>query len=160
MFISTGQETDLAKFKPVEVKTVEVLNEIILRDPYSLSTFNNNYRTKDNFSQAQAIGLDFDAGVTLDEATELFKDYMHIIAPTRNHQVEKNGVVCDRFRVVLFLEYPIKDNETFEATWYSLADKWRKLDKACKDSSRFYYPSQSIHSFWHLKELVPGVKQG
>lgn len=146
MLVSIGHERDKATFTPFEVKSIGELAELILKQPYSLGTFKDDHRTKDNFIQTKAIGLDFDSGVTLWEATELFKDYMHIIAPSRNHQVEKNGIVEDRFRVILFLSSPITDNETFEATWYSLATKFPKLDKACKDSSRFFYPSKYIHS--------------
>lgn len=146
MFISLGNGTDLVNFKTVQVPNADALAKIIVESPYCLSTFKNGYRKKENFSKAEAIGLDFDEGVTLAEATELFKEYSHIIAPSRSHQIEKNGVVCDRFRVVLFLSTPITDNETFEATWFSLFAKYPKLDKACKDSSRFFYPSQSIHS--------------
>src|SRR5687767_274132 len=99
MLISIGSEENKVRFVATEVTTVEDLSDLILRYPYSLGTFKDNYRKKENFIETRAIGLDFDAGVTLEEATEMFKDYMHIIAPTRSHRVEKNGVVADRFRV-------------------------------------------------------------
>ncbi len=146
MLISIGQDNDKVNFISSEVYSIDELAEAILKTPYSLGTFKNNYRNKENFIQTRSIGLDFDEGLTLEKATELFKEYAHIIAPTRSHRVEKNGVVQDRFRVVLFLQYPITDNETFEATWFSLANKWPNLDKACKDASRFFYPSKFIHS--------------
>ncbi len=146
MLMSIGTDGDKVNFRQTEVSSMEHLAEIILASPYSLGIFQNDYRTKANFIQAEAIGLDFDDGVTLAEAEEMFKDYSHIIAPSRNHQVEKNGVVQDRFRVILLLKYPITDAETFESTWYSLFNKYPKLDKACKDASRFFYPSQFIHA--------------
>lgn len=146
MLISIGTDGDKVNFGAVEVRNMDELAEYILASPYSLGVFKDDYRTKANFIQAESIGLDFDDGVTLAEAEEMFKDYSHIIAPSRNHQVEKNGVKQDRFRVILLLSTPITNAETFEATWFSLYQKYPKLDKACKDASRFFYPSKYIHS--------------
>lgn len=146
MLISLGTEGDKVNFGAVEVSSMDELARLIVASPYSLGVFKDDYRTKANFVQAESIGLDFDDGVTLAEAEELFKDYSHIIAPSRSHQVEKNGVVQDRFRVILFLSTPITDAKVFEATWFSLYQKYPKLDKACKDASRFFYPSKYIHS--------------
>jgi hypothetical protein len=146
MKISIGQDGDKVNFEAVDVRDIRELSELILKSPYSLGIFKDNYRTKANFVQAEAIGLDFDEGMSLAEATELFKDYSHIIAPSRSHQVEKNGKVCDRFRVILILSEPITDAKVFEATWFELFKQFPKLDKACKDASRFFYPSKSVHS--------------
>lgn len=45
--------------------------------------------------------LDFDDGYKLDEALELFKDNTYVIYTTKSHQIEKKGIKCDRFRVIL-----------------------------------------------------------
>jgi hypothetical protein len=153
MKISIGTLGNKRDFRSIEVKELSKLEEIILKSPYSLGTYKNNHRNKENFISTELIGLDFDEGVKIDEAVELFKEYKHIIAPTKSHRVEKNGKVCDRFRVILFLTIPIRDNETFDATWYSLFQKFPKIDKACKDSCRYFDPSISIYS----KNLDQGV---
>lgn len=140
------QEGNLVNFETIEVNSIDHLAKLICTCPYSLSTFKDGYRNKANFIQTGAIGLDFDEGLSLAEAEEVFKDYLHIIAPTRSHRIEKNGKVEDRFRVVLFLSDIIQDSDVFEATWYSLKEKWPWLDKACKDASRFFYPSQFVYS--------------
>lgn len=112
---------------------------------WSPSTFKNNYRKKDNFECTQLIVLDVDDGPNIDEAFKLFCDYKNIIAPTKSHQIEKNGIICDRYRVILFLESGIRDNNTFSATWQSLYNNFPFIDKACKDSSRFFYKSQYVY---------------
>lgn len=134
-------------FIPKNVSSLADLEEVILKRNYSLGTFKNNERSKENFISAEAIGLDFDGGMTLEEAKLSFADYRHVIATTRNHQKEKNGVTCDRFRVILFLTTPITNAQDFEATWHSLAKLAPACDKACKDASRFFYPSQAVVSF-------------
>lgn len=146
MEISIGRENSLAHFDPVIVKNFKQLENIILKRSYSLSTFKNGYRNKENFIQASCIGLDFDGGMTLEQAKTRFAKYRHLIATTRSHQKEKNGVVCDRFRVVLWLKYPILTNETFEATWFELSKEFPEADRACKDGSRFFFPSVEVIS--------------
>lgn len=145
MQISVARKGSNDIFEPKEVTSAGDLKKYILKVPYSFGVFKDNHRKKDNFIKADFLGLDFDEDVTLAEAEELFKEYMYIIAPTRSHQKEKNGKVCDRFRVILILSSPITDNDTFEATWHSLYEKYPKIDKACKDSSRQFYPSLSIY---------------
>lgn len=147
MNISLGiKKDDVVNMRAISVPSLKKLSELICVKHYSLSTFLNSYRNKSNFLQAEAIGLDFDDGMSLEEAEEAFKDYAHIIAPTRSHGKDKNGVIADRFRVILLLDSPITDADTFEATWFSLANKFPKLDRSCKDASRFFYESQYIHA--------------
>lgn len=147
MKISIGKTGNKAKFKAVEISNYKELEKYILTVPYSFGIYKDDYRNKENFLQTELIGLDFDEGVTLEEAEELLKDYTFVIAPTKSHQKEKNGKVFDRFRVILFLSEPITDNEVYEATWFSLYEKFPKIDKACKDSCRYFDPSTSVYKF-------------
>lgn len=54
-----------------------------------------------NNSQQDLLVLDVDDGKTIEEAKVIFKDYKYLIATTKSHQVEKKGVKCDRFRIIL-----------------------------------------------------------
>ncbi len=128
------------------VPSIEKLADVIQMTSYSLGIFKNNHRSKANFIQAEAIGLDFDGGYSLEEAKRDFKPFTHIIAPTRSHQKEKNGVITDRFRVILFLDSPITDCDTFEATWHWCKELWPTTDPQCKDASRFWFPSSEVVS--------------
>lgn len=142
--VSSG---NLGTFESIEAGSLDNLKTIITTQDYSLGRFKGSKRNLANFESAEAIGLDFDDGMSLAEAKEAFKDYSHIIATTKSHGIEKNGKVADRFRVILKLSEPIKDVATFEATWHDLARKFPACDRACKDASRFFYPSKSIESY-------------
>lgn len=147
MKISVSNYGKSKTYTPVEISNYSELEKVILSQPYSLAIFKDNLRNKENFLQTELVGLDFDEGVTLQEAEDLLKDYMYVIAPTKSHRKEKNGNVCDRFRVILFLSEPITDNATFEATWHSVYEKFPKIDKACKDSCRYFDPSTEVYRF-------------
>lgn len=144
--------------KAVTVSTLADLAKLATNSHYSLSTFSKNHRNASNFVQTEAIGLDFDEGLTLAEAKELFAEFRHLILPTKSHQKEKNGVTCDRFRVILFLSSPITDAETYGATWEYLRSQFPACDPACKDPSRQFYRSTGVASMRDDGALVSPVK--
>ena len=164
MRISIGD--DNVNFKPVEVNSLQDFVNLATKHNYSTGIFKNNYRNKANFIEAECIALDVDNedpqdNYTIDGAKQLFADYKHIIMPSKSHQKDKNGRVADRFRVILFLERPITDAKDFTATWGQLLKFYPAADKACKDASRFYYPSPQAYSVneqgssWPVTQYVP-----
>lgn len=129
-------------FKTKKISSWSALSEIMKTENYSFSEFKNNDRKSINFIGADAIGLDFDEGLTIIEAEKRFKEYKHIIVPTKSHKKKKNGKYSDRFRVVLFLKERITSNSVYKNTIQDLLKTNPEADKACSDSSRFFYPSQ------------------
>ena len=122
MRISVAPLNDNVNFKPVEINSLEDLAKYATSSNYSMGVFKDNYRTKKNFQEAQAIAIDVDNdgpndNYTIAEAAEKFAQYEHIIMPSKSHQKEKNGKITDRFRVILFLDRTITDPKDFQATW-------------------------------------------
>lgn len=160
MLISTAPLGNHHQFTPKEISSLDELAEVALNNNYSLATYKQNHRNEKNFIQAAGIGVDIDGGMTLDEAKTLFKDFKHLIMPSKSHQKEKNGIVCDRFRVILFFEDTITNPKDFRATWFELAKFCPQLDEACKDPCRYYYPSIDVISknaegkLWPITQYV------
>jgi len=124
------------------VQTLEEFGDVLKTEMnYSPFIYDKNYRLEINsiLEECNTIMLDFDDGLTIAEARELFKDYTHIIATTKSHQKEKNNHVCDRFRLILPLEKTL--NTTIDEYKEAMAFIILKYgnDKACKDVARFYY---------------------
>jgi len=101
-------------------------------------------RSKANFAASEWAGLDFDEGMTLDEAIKIFDKYLHVIGTTKNHQKPKGGKVCDRFRVFIKLSNMCIDVDDYELT-VKLLIKKHGADKHCYDGGRF---------FWHCPKIV------
>jgi hypothetical protein len=134
-----------ATFTPVDIDGVKSLKQVIKDKNYSLGTFTNDHRTNENFEGAELIGLDFDGGFTLEQATEAFKDYWHIIGTTRSHQIAKNdSPACDRFRVILKAEQKIESAADYKATVKALMTDFPDADRACSDAARYFYPCTEI----------------
>ncbi|CAB4200239.1 AAA domain containing protein [uncultured Caudovirales phage] len=142
----------------VSVANLEELAKLATQKDYSLGVFEKGHRKADSFLKTEAIALDIDDGMTLDQAKKEFADYAHIILPTKSHRKEKNGKVADRFRVILPLEKPITDADTYYATWQALKDRYPAIDPACKDPSRMWYKSERVESLKAQGKKVSPVK--
>lgn len=154
MKISVAKSNSNTAFQPVTVGEFDSMDDLILKHTYSCSTFKNNYRNNDNFESTECIALDFDDGLTLEAAEFAFRKYKNIIAPTRNHQKEKHGKTCDRYRVILFLSEPITESKVYHNTYKSLLEKFPMADTT-SDPARMFYPSQSIYSSTDGETIVP-----
>lgn len=151
MRVSISPQNDNVNFEPREVVTIDDLAKLATTYNYSMGVFKDNYRNKKNFEVAEAIAIDVDNdgpndNYAISEAAEKFAQFKHIIMPSKSHQIEKNGKVADRFRVILFLDKPVTDAKDFQATWKTIYDSYPAADRACKDASRFYFPSTEVYS--------------
>jgi len=155
MKLSISESTQ--NFKPVTTPTFRDLAQHILYYNYSTGIFKNNDRKTNNFISADAIALDFDGGLSLTEAKLRFGKYKHIIAPTRNHQKPKNGITCDRFRVIILLDKRITTPEDYSITMKTILARNTEADQVCKDPARMFYPSKSIYSFKDTGETVKAL---
>lgn len=149
MKVSVG--TDNTTFKPVQVSNLSQLAKVATSGQWSSGVFKDNYRTRCNFLGADSIALDIDNEdpsnqTTLTDAIKLFKDFKHLIMTTKSHQTDKNGVVADRFRVVLFFSRTVTDAKEYYATWNLLRKRFPFIDQACSDPSRLWYASTQVVS--------------
>jgi hypothetical protein len=139
-------------FKQLKVPFYKVMDLVKSKFNYSAGSFKDGYRKKENYvNYSDLIILDVDNGLTLKEAHQKFLPYNHIIATTKSHQKEKNGLVCDRFRVILPTETPITlDSKEYDILMRGVMREYNFVDQSCKDSSRFYYPAKDsivVHKY-------------
>lgn len=133
--------------------------ESILEGPWSPIVTTNNYLKEENFHSCGLLVFDIDNDPTsqqlrLDDALSLFKDYWHILATTRNHQViktlksGKTKPAADRYRLILAFDKEINDLTQYKNLWnfYALALNLKKVADPLKDGARFYYASKEIIS--------------
>jgi len=124
----------------------------VCKKNWSAGTFKDGIRRISNWISSDILALDIDSGCTIEEAKEKFKGYKAIFATTKSHQKEKNGIICDRFRVLLPLELTITSESDYRATWFAAFKLWPFIDEACKDPSRFFYPSGKVV---HIQDGIP-----
>jgi len=115
-------------------------HEITAQFEYSASKFHNGKRTNKMAIGASAIILDIDDGVSLKKGIELFSSCKSLIVTTKSHQVDKKGLVADRYRVILFLDRCIIDM-LYYTSLMKIIIRHFGADVACSDSARYYSPN-------------------
>lgn len=135
---SNNQATD---YKPYNTSLENFANVLKSNGRYSPFIYNENYRKETNtiLNKTNCIMLDFDDGITLEKAKKLFDTYNAIIATTKSHQKEKNGIICDRFRVILPTDYFEDISIDDYKQMMSLLILRYGSDNATKDVARYYY---------------------
>lgn len=147
---------DLAKdFKEISIPFGE-LGEILKSNlNYSFFIYKDNYRKESNtkLKLSNCIALDFDDGLTIDEAKQIFKDYSYCLATTKSHQKEKHSKICDRFRLIL----PLEENINLNTKDFKFLLKKMildlKADNACSDISRFFYAYEKSEVYFNCGKL-------
>lgn len=133
-------------FETTSVDTMAAVGEIITKSVWSPIVYKDGHRKIANFQTAQFGALDFDTpDYPLAQAMKEWCDTNHVIGLTKNHQREKNGVVCDRFRLVFLYQRPLDDATAYNYNMSLLVAKYG-ADAAARDAARLFYPCTEIVS--------------
>ena len=102
----------------------------------------NTRRQKSNIVSAQAIALDIDEDLSIEEALALpvVRDYAAAIYTSASHQkVKGDKPACDRYRIIFVLPEALADTALYEAATQNLMDLVGHADRACRDASRMFF---------------------
>ena len=154
-----SNEKTETSYKPKSMDFNKVHEVVTWKYGYSSSLFKDNYRKKANYLWGEnIIILDIDNDnkeFKLDEAKELFKDYVCMIASTRNHWKDKGDHwIKDRYRVVLFTNKIdlMKSDRYWRIMTNLVKDFWIEEYTdiwALKDTAKFYFAHAGNH--WYSK---------
>ena len=134
-------------FKPIEIDFFEI-SKYTRSLHYTNFSFKNGHRSGvNNNGGVNIIIYDIDDGATIAEIEEKLKDYTYLITTSKSHNIEKHGVVRDRFRLFLPLKYRINfasDSVRWKRMLYRI-DKHFVLnaDKQAFDIARKYQPAKN-----------------
>lgn len=131
-------------FKKKTIAWDEILDVITMGRAYSPSFFKDDHRSNSNYLGGnEVIFLDIDDGLTIAQAKDMFSDLDAIIVTTKSHQKEKNGIVCDRFRVVIRLDEPMNLlSDEYRSAMTAIFNYFGSVaDKQTSDPARFFFSS-------------------
>lgn len=157
--------TELAKdYKEISIPFGDLEKIVSTEQNYSFFVYKNDYRKESNtqLELTNCIALDFDSGLTIDKAKEIFSEYTFCLATTKSHQKEKNGSIWDRFRLIL----PLNESLGMSVADYKFLLKKMilelKADNACSDVARFFYgykDSEVIFNYGKLFDAESGLQK-
>lgn len=110
---------------------------------FSPARFKDRLRKKENVIDLSLLVLDYDHGITIAAAREMWdaQKTAYALCTTHSHQriTDSHPQPEDCFRVVIPLSEPIPADEFLYLWEWANRVSEGKLDPACKDVSRFYY---------------------
>ncbi|MBT2697029.1 hypothetical protein J7E79_06340 [Bacillus sp. ISL-40] len=133
---------------PVEIEAAKLGEEVIKGKTFIPATFKSIdgsiKRSKVNWESQQVIALDFDEGLTLDEAKNdvFFKQHAAFLYTTFRHMRSHH-----KFRVVFVLDKPLTQYKDFEYIIDNLLKRYPQADRACRDGSRLFFGGKEAIPF-------------
>lgn len=127
---------------------------------YASARFKDNHRLDINYEGYEdVLILDIDEKVSIDQARIIFSKYTNFIITSKSHQIEKNNIVCDRYRVFIKLETTLNDSNTRDSFISNIFSTYSFVDLKCKNPSRFYYSSPSnAEVFYNIGKDMPIIQ--
>lgn len=125
---------------------------------YSATKFKNGKRNNISAKGVSSIILDIDDGQILAEGIETFKEFKSLIVTTKSHQVDKKGLIADRYRVILPLNHSIIDMDYYSGLMKVLT-RFYRADIACSDSARYYSPNPNQEVYYSASEKYFDIKK-
>lgn len=121
---------------------------------YTSGSFKDGHRKIDNWNaDNNLVILDIDNGLTLNVATQILlsNGLKSLIVTTKSHRIEKNGEVCDRYRIILPMqsEFSMSTGEYREYFIEICKLFLNAVDPATKDPARFYYANPE-QQHWYI----------
>ncbi len=139
---------------PVKVEFTDLHNTANSNMYYSAGQFSDNHRSLKNWLGFCNIAIfDYDSNISILQAQEYYKEYTHLITTTKSHQKEKNGIICDRFRVFLPLLVEFKGNKDEYKQVLKAIDAHftnSKADQPVIEASRFYFGHPDGEHFYNI----------
>lgn len=129
--------------------SLEQLAKTVTLSAWSPILFTGGERKVANFVSAQVIALDIDDGLTISEAKNKLEKsgYNYILATSKSHQIDKNGVTCDRYRIIIPLSEPCLNPSRYKQTIKSIISELNiPADPAAVDAARFFFPCKQLIS--------------
>lgn len=147
-----------------ELRNMSMLAEIVTTCVWSPIVWEQGARNSKHFAHASFMVLDFDepGDESMADVNNALSDHKRIIALTKSHMKQKNGVICERYRLVIPFNNVITDLNLYKHNMDCALKKYPWADQACKDGARFFYPCSKIvyvdrmaEYSWDTLKLVP-----
>lgn len=119
------------------------------------------HRTEENcLAGFNMVVLDVDKGFHLDAARELLKDHTHLIYTTKSHQIDKDGVIADRFRILLPINYHLEMDADEFREFMANVFSWLpfEADTQTGQRARKWATNDNAQVFYNTGELLDALK--
>jgi len=145
-----NNEKNPKHFKNYNIEHEDLVDEISSGFCYCACKLKDEYRLDKNFDgHVDYLVIDIDENCTIETAKKLFRRYEYDLVTTRNHQKNKGGLTCDRFRLFFRLTKTIHSRQEIEDIYLQFISNYQFIDEKCKNVSRLFFSSPSTAYKFH-----------
>lgn len=139
-------------YSPVELQIQELAQEVIKGRTFTPAFFKETsgkiHRMRENWHSQEIVALDFDSGMTVEQALNEFATTACFMYTTFSHTDEQH-----KFRVVFVLEKPIYDYDLCKQLIENLVSKYPMADQKCIDPNRLFFGGRVLHEIDYSNRL-------
>ncbi len=130
------------------------LKNYVFESGFSHSVFKDNYRNKKNFLRCDFVAIDIDEKLGHKEVIEdlINLKLKFILGFTTNHNKEKNGLKCERFRFLVPLSEAMMSDAKHRAVLGELFKVFPEADRI-DDPSRLWVPFNKDYELITSEEI-------
>lgn len=144
----TGIPSNCVYPHEVVVDSKEKMVEAIEKD-HVCAKYKNNYRSNENFMEANGFFMDNDNDhtdnpaefITAEKLSEMLADVDHVIVPSRHNMLPKGSKPAKPRQHIYFPCQPYKDSTMYAAVKRAIQKKFPFLDDNAMDAARFFFGS-------------------
>ena len=144
----TGIPSNCVYPHEVVVDSKEKMVEAIEKD-HVCAKYKNNYRSNENFMEANGFFMDNDNDhtdnpaefITAEKLSEMLADVDHVIVPSRHNMLPKGSKHAKPRQHIYFPCQPYKDSTMYAAVKRAIQKKFPFLDDNAMDAARFFFGS-------------------
>ena len=144
----TGIPSNCVYPHEVVVDSKEKMVEAIEKD-HVCAKYRNNYRSNENFMEANGFFMDNDNDhtdnpaefITAEKLSEMLADVDHVIVPSRHNMLPKGSKPAKPRQHIYFPCQPYKDSTMYAAVKRAIQKKFPFLDDNAMDAARFFFGS-------------------
>ena len=126
------------------------LKNLVVSDNVQISPYYYKYKQKCSYgwdnSKQNCLMFDIDDGKSISDVLEILDGYNMLLYTTKSHQKEKQGIICDRFRLVLPSDNIPKDEDTYFVMLELLRDLFDS-DKQTETKSAGFLGNRGAYTF-------------
>lgn len=144
----TGIPSNCVYPHEVVVDSKEKMVEAIEKD-HVCAKYKNNYRSNENFMEANGFFMDNDNDhtdnpaefITAEKLSEMLADVDHVIVPSRHNMLPKGSKPAKPRQHIYFPCQPYKDSTMYATVKKAIQKKFPFLDDNAMDAARFFFGS-------------------
>lgn len=127
----------------IEFNSLEflVISDYVQISPYY---YKHKQKNSDGWSNSRQdlLILDIDDGMSIDEVMKMLEHHTYLMYTTKSHQKEKQGTVCDRFRLIIPAENIPKEEDVYFTMLRLLRHKFKSDEQTETKSAGFLCNSE------------------